>query len=56
MEEPHHADHIIVARSRAGKNKDYWIETTLEYKTPDGGRGWIVKVHSGPKPKTYQKS
>ena len=26
--------------------KDFELEKTLEYKTPDGGRGWIVKIRS----------
>ena len=26
--------------------KDYYFETTLTYKNPDGSRGWIIKVRN----------
>jgi hypothetical protein len=34
------------------KDKDFELETTLEYKNPDGSRGWIVRIK--PKKKDSQ--
>ena len=28
------------------QEKDFELEKTLEYKTSDGGRGWIVRIRS----------
>ena len=51
-EKEHHADSILALKYKAGKQDEFWIETTLEYKNPDGSRGWIVKVRNGKKPTT----
>ena len=53
--EAHQADSILALKYKAGistRQDEFWIETTLEYKNPDGSRGWIVKVRNGKKPTT----
>ena len=32
--------------TKKNKDKDFELETTLEYKNPDGSRGWIIKIRS----------
>ena len=37
---------ILLEAKLQSLTKDFELEKTLEYKTSDGGRGWIVRICS----------